>query len=251
MLGKIIKYDMKDGWRKLGPLYGLTLAMALVLGLSGKFAPSGGLNTMAIIGYTVFSTAVAIMTIVYIVSVYRKNLLGDQAHFTLTLPVEISTQIWGKLISSFLWVIISNVFGLLSILVITAPELNDVKMDVNYKDVMRALKELHIQEQGRIAAILLSAIALAIVGYFVLIITIYAALTIGHLASSHRGLISVAVAFALLVCELVIAVKVVDTVGFTGMGAMEIVIPLLVGAAMFAGLFLLTDYLMRNKLNLE
>ena len=230
MLGKIIKYDMKDGWRKLGPLYGLTLAMALVLGLSGKFAPSGGLNTMAIIGYTVFATAVDIMTIVYIVSVYRKNLLGDQAHFTLTLPVEISTQIWGKLISSFLWLVISKVFGLLSILVIAAPELNDVKMDVNYKDVM---------------------IALVIVGYFVLIITIYAALTIGHLASSHRGLISVAVAFALLVCELVIAVKVIDTVGFTGRGAMEIVIPLLVGAAMFAGLFLLTDYLMRNKLNLE
>lgn len=147
--------------------------------------------------------------------------------------------------------IISNVFGLLSILVIAAPELNDVKMDVNYKDVMRALKELPIQEQGRIAAILLSAIALAIVAYFVLIITIYAALTIGHLASSHRGLISVAVAFALLVCELVIAEKVIDTVGFTGRGAMEIVIPLLVGAAMFAGLFLLTDYLMRNKLNLE
>ena len=60
-----------------------------------------------------------------------------------------------------------------------------------------------------------------------------------------------AVAFALLVCELIIAVKVIDTVGFTGMRAMEIVIPLLVGAAMFAGLFLLTDYLMRNKLNLE
>ena len=251
MLGKIIKYDMKDGWRKLGPLYGLTLAMALVLGLSGKFAPSGGLNTMAIIGYTAFATAVTIMTLVYLISVYRKNLLGDQAHFTLTLPVEISTQIWGKLISSFLWLTISKVFGFLSILVIAAPELNDVKMDVNYKDVMRALKELHIQEQGRIAAILLSAIALAIIVDFVLIITIYAALTVGHLASSHRGLVSVAVAFVLMVCEIIAAGKIINTVGFTGSGAMELVMPLLVGAAIFAALFLLTDYLVRNKLDLE
>lgn len=251
MLGKIIKYDMKDGWRKLGPLYGLTLAMALVLGLSGKFAPSGGLNTMAIIGYTVFATAVTIMTLVYLISVYRKNLLGDQAHFVLTLPVEVSTQIWGKVISSFLWLAISRIFLLLSITVIAAPEMNDVKINVSFNDLVKAFNEIPVHDSGRIAGAVLSVIALAIIVDFVLIITIYAALTVGHLASSHRGLVSVAVAFVLMVCEIIAAGKIINKVGFTGSGAMELVIPLLVGAAIFAALFLLTDYLVRNKLDLE
>ena len=246
MLGKIIKYDMKDGWRKLGPLYGLTLAMALVLGRSGKFAPSGGLNTMAIIGYTAFATAVTIMTLVHLISVYRKNLLGDQAHFVLTLPVEVSTQIWGKVISSFLWLAISRIFLLLSITVIAAPEIN-----VSFNDLVKAFNEIPVHDSGRIAGAVLSAIALAIIVDFVLIITIYAALTVGHLASSHRGLVSVAVAFVLMVCEIIAAGKIINTVGFTGSGAMELVIPLLVGAAIFAALFLLTDYLVRNKLDLE
>lgn len=117
MLTKLLKYEFKATGRVYGGLYLAILAAAALLGLSFRF-PIFLVHTAPIavlmIVYLALVVAIVVMTVFTIVQRFTRNLLGREGYLMHTLPVSSVQLILSKLISSMVWVLCSILAVLLS-----------------------------------------------------------------------------------------------------------------------------------------
>lgn len=115
MLGKVMKYEFRSAGRLILPYFGLAIVISGVLRLmlliaGAIWAPAGmvlgGIAT-SLGGMLLF--AVVIMAFVVLVVRFYQSMNGREAYLTFTLPVKPGTQLWGRLIVSTVYTVLSCV----------------------------------------------------------------------------------------------------------------------------------------------
>lgn len=268
MLTKLLKYEFKATARTYGTIY---LALLFVAGLLGftfrvenDFTESRVFDVLFTL-YDLLAVALVVVTIITVIHRFTRNLLGREGYLMHTLPVTEAQLVGSKLISSAAWLLASAVVGVVSLVVMFCVGADFTKLDLsNLLDDWAALRTSF---EGDLLAILLWTALLCYARMLCTMLCIYAACMVGHLFRAHNGVASVG-AFFLMSWGQGRVENLLNAGGFVRilMGSAGDTIvseaanhsTLIFFAASFAitavfgaVYFILTCWLMKNKLNLE
>lgn len=194
MLGKLLKYETKATARSFLPVYIAILLFAFINRVINPFKQVGDTTGVTIEGFSFLNmmriasvviyfaliVATIAMTFVIIIQRFYKNLLGDEGYLMFTLPVKTWQHIISKLLVSLLWTILSFIVIVSSVLVL-------IRVDNLFGEIVRIIGEGR-RFFGDVFLILAPISSLIGSTYFIL--TVYNALSIGHLFTKHRILAS-------------------------------------------------------------
>lgn len=268
MLKNLLKYEFRATARTYGTIY---LALLFVAGLLGftfrvenDFTESRVFDVLFTL-YDLLAVALVVVTIITVIHRFTRNLLGREGYLMHTLPVTEAQLVGSKLISSAVWLLASAVVGVVSLVVMFCVGADFTKLDLsNLLDDWAALRTSF---EGDLLAILLWTALLCYVRTLCTMLCIYAACMVGHLFRAHNGVASVG-AFFLMSWGQGRVENLLNAGGFVRilMGSAGDTIvseaanhsTLIFFAASFAitavfgaVYFILTCWLMKNKLNLE
>ena len=273
MLGNLIKYDFRSCVRKFGPLWLGMAALAVINGFTiGHVLDNDSINgwlqfaagVLPLILLIVLWTAVAIMTLVFICERFYKGLLGDEGYLMITLPVTTEEHIASKAIVALLLELITGVVALASGVLLVA-----VYKPAILGEIGRALPKIFSYVNGQMVCIFLEYLLFVLVAAVFQTMHIYLAICLGHLAKNHRVawslgayvLISVAISNLLTLFAPMLSripeswFFTVDELGahFSGFGAIAGLIGggILIEGLLAAGFFFASNYILKNKLNLD
>ena len=267
MLVKLMKYELKATARTLIPLYIALLTFAIInkifigTGLADKFEGFGSIPfILSIFGYGVTMAAVFIVTFFVIIQRFYKNLLGDEGYLMNTLPVTTITNITSKISIATFWNIISGFVAVLSI-IIMAFEPN--ALGRFFHELFHAFSEGSDKFGIQFYIVIIEIIIAALVQLISSVTLIYASMSIGHLFHKHRILSSFG---AFIVLNLIAsAISSAIGVGFSHFDwkntfshsqslyplHMILLFVILLNLVFFTAYFIITNYILKNKLNLE
>ena len=183
MLAKLLKYDFKSMLKTFVPLWLVLLVVSgvnhFILGSPNALAQEMDLfSALMILLYVLLIVAVMVVTIVLIVVRFYQGLLKDEGYLMFTIPVPTWQLIASKLISALVISLLSVVAALISVVMLmTFPGASQI-----YLAALDALA----QEIPNFTALVVLFICSLFVGLICAITQVYAALALGHLASSHR-----------------------------------------------------------------
>lgn len=273
MLGKLMKYEIKATARTLIPLYIALLAFAIInkvfigAGLAHKLEGFGSIPfILSIFGYGCTMAAVFIVTFFIIIQRFYKNLLGDEGYLMNTIPVSTITNITSKLSIAGFWNIISAFVAVLSIIIMA---FNPVTFNNFFSEMFDAFSKGYSEIGIQLYVFIFEIIILMLVSLLRSLSMIYASIAIGHLFSKHRILS----AFGAFIGLSFISGAISSIVGITfsivgnrldhlqnihlnGTSALIVVHGFIIGVTIFDLLFfiayfIITTYILKNKLNLE
>jgi hypothetical protein len=266
MLSKLIKYEIKATARIFIPLYIALMVFAIINRFSGNILDetSNAINSKSILGiasmFVYFSLIIGIQVITLIVQVQRfyKNLLGDEGYLMFTMPVKPWQHILCKLFTSMIWVVLSGLSAALSILIIIPAKAST--------DMMQTIPEGMHQVFDYLGSstwlVGFEAIIICVLSIAFSILTVYAAIALGHLFSKHKIMASFGMYIGLSTVAQFIQSIFMIVLGptlfkdFSNLTSFTQIQTILI--SMFAylsiltvGFFILTKYILDNKLNLE
>ena len=267
MLGKLMKYEIKATGRILIPLYLVLLAFAVInkvfigTGLSDKLQGFGSIPfILSIFGYGVTMAAVFIVTFFIIIQRFYKNLLGDEGYLMNTLPVNTITNITSKLSIATFWTIISGIVAILSIIIMAFEPNNFGRF---FYETFNAFSEGYSKFGIQIYIIIIELIIAGLTQFMQFISMIYASVSIGHLFNKHRilssfgafivlniisGAITSSMGIALSTSGLTDLFRNIDSFGSVHLVLISISLYNLLFLIVY---FIITSYILKNKLNLE
>ena len=222
---------------------------------------SGASETILALVFTGVMIAIGVISIVFIIQRFYRGLLGEEGYLMFTLPVTPTQLILSKLITSVAVIVISGIGGVLSILLITTtlPDLGSMFVELG-----RFLGHTTVNAPAW-WGIMAEVFVLVIVTIASGIMFLYMCMAIGHLAKRHRVALSV-IAYILLsssgfriisfIGDLIDRFNINITIHPDGSNALQLTSTmLLVGIAatlvVTAVYFLVTDIILKKKLNLE
>jgi len=268
MLKNLLKYEFRATARTYGGIYLALLAAAGLIGFSFRGDRVAAQSHVFEIGVTIYSLlvmALVIVTIVTVIQRFTKNLLGREGYLMHTLPVTEAQLVGSKLISSAVWLLASAVVGVVSLVVMFCVGADFTQLD--FSNLWDDWAALRTSFEGDLLAILLWTALLCYARMLCTMLCIYAACMVGHLFRAHNGVASVG-AFFLMSWGQGRVENLLNAGGFVrilmGPAGDTIVSEaanhstLIFFAASFAitavfgaVYFILTCWLMKNKLNLE
>lgn len=279
MLRKLLKYEFMSTARVFGLCYIGVLVAALLMRIFGDIAYTQNLQngtgifnvteilTMTSTGfYFLMIAAVCVLTFVLILQRFWKNLMGSEGYLMHTLPVHAWQQIASKLIAAVVWTLLSGVVIVLSVMVLAMTGEAFAAILQGFGELLAAFQ----QEYGMpLVVILLELFLLGVAMIAASVLQIYAAIMIGHQANKHRVLLSVVVYFGIDMVFNVAFLMLISSVGLFPAPLMEQFGAFLAGldvveasqlmiwcgiglhVALCAAFFLICEFMMRRRLNLE
>ena len=205
MLAKLLKYEFKSTSRLILILYGVLLFMGVVVGgmlrMTGAWSDlfdvetlgttarrmlsilTGGLSGV----YGILIITVFILTLVTIITRFYRNLLGGEGYLMHTLPVPTWMLVTSKLITAFVWMILTTVVACLSafLLLLVSGLFGEFLRSVSWEEFTRMLREVF--DEIPLATSLFAMVVGTVAG----ILQFYFAMAIGNLANEHKVLFSV------------------------------------------------------------
>ncbi|WP_244834178.1 ABC transporter permease [Clostridium sp. BJN0001] len=192
MLKNLIKYEFKATGRLLIPAY---IAL-IVLAFLNKFLISYQLVESIMHSYTAIIQVITmsayvgtmvttiVITLLIIIQRFYKNLLGNQGYLMNTLPVKTWHNITAKLIVSSIWTIASGFVAIISVLLMFS-NFSDFGWHVRnfFTSVSYALEEVYLHVGINMFFYFAEALILFIIVVASSILRIYSAIAIGHLVS--------------------------------------------------------------------
>ena len=282
MLKNLLKYEFRATGRTYGGLYLVWLLVALAMGISmrDEVWDNGSSQIWAYLMFAYFAIGVAIgvVCIVTIIQRFTKNLLGREGYLMHTLPVHPEQLVASKLISSMVWVICSGVVGILSVLLMLVglgafedPKtvINGETITTGWGDVLKFSWKAIQSIGGEFWSELAWIIVLGLAGVAVLILCIYAACMIGHQFKQHFALVGIAAFVILNIVQNRLVALLPYTNNTVGLDMVVIasgdtwqvttnrfylravLVSLLADAVLCGVYFAVTNWLMKNKLNLD
>lgn len=189
MLGKLLKYEIKSTARLLIPMYIALLLFGLInrflnpfnaVETSNSFTLHTAISAFSMILYVGLIIGILVMTFIVMIQRFYKNLLGDEGYLMFTLPVKSWQHIVSKLLVSMLWIILSFLTVICSVLIIA-----------NVNNLFGEISSGINMIRGYIGNIGLALLIITpLIAIFYSIITIYDSMALGHLFSKHKLLAS-------------------------------------------------------------
>lgn len=277
MLSKLMKYEFKVTSRTFLPFYVVLLAVAVVNRLVQLIRPeyqfsmtSDFQNTLAtiwsivqvIVGLLLFMviTGVFILTLYIVIQRFYKNLLTDEGYLMFTLPVKPHEHIISKLTAAIVWLIVSSIVAFVAITIVVADQYYFQHILTFFSEFFQSCYELF---GGGTPVLIFEGILAAVLSIMASILEIYAAICIGQLFNRHKIVGAFGAYFAISMALQLLSIPfflVVSSEPFgdfiMGMSAIQlahtILCSILVGNLILsAGFFFGSNYVLKNRLNLE
>jgi len=266
MLKQLLKYEFKATGRTYGGLYLALVALAVLSGFSLRSSSKDDFASLLLFAYMVVAVAVAVVSVMTIVTRFTRNLLGREGYLMHTLPVTESQLILSKLISSVVWMLCSSIVGIFSFAaMLLALSLNSAALQ-QLPELWQKVVEI-FRMTGSSGWLWLAFETLnGLVALVSSILCIYAACMIGHQFKKHMVPAGILAFFLLSFLQNwlssgVSSADMLQAVSDPTLGGVDVSIAapsafttlfgLAVSIAFAAGYFLLTRWLMEHKLNLE
>lgn len=275
MLGKLFKYDWKAFW-KVPAVINIVLVAMTLLGVLSIISPFWESESVILVGMQFLAIALYIIAIcagLFAVSIYTavryyKSLYSDEGYLTHTLPVKPWQLVTSKLLVSSVWSIITSVVVILSILVLCLTALTvfgNLEPDfmIYWNEFWEEFNMELKQELGfSIFGLSIYTLASCLVGTVFSTLMMFSSIALGQLFHTHK----VAGAFVFYIAEYMIiqtvssiysmSLAVKPFINYTSADSFPynnsyMIIVLLASALASVGLYFLTEYMTRKKLNLE
>ena len=262
MLGKLIKQEFKAISKTLGILH-IALFFTTIMGIiaitlnkNDKYAY---VSNLTLVLYILILIAVAVAVMIYLVVRFYRNLFTDEGYLMNTLPVKPSELILSKLIVSFVWTIVNCICTLFSILllVLSQTSLSSIAFAWNVITT-EALTELGISIQS----LLFMGIFGGLISILYMFLMFYTSIAIGQTMRTHKVLFSLGAYVVLYIIS-----QIISTIGLLPFGFFTLIrtddytlsaafTPIMlctyvVSIALIVFYFLITNYIITKKLNLE
>ena len=234
-----------------------------------------------IISGIVFAFAIlgicAAFIFVAVVIFYRfyKSCIDNEAYLTFTLPVSASNILWSKLITAVIWLLIGTLVGLLCLFIFLTFGTADKGL-INY-EIVHAFRDAFTSKYltGSVVWFIVEMVFYALITSVAAVLQIFLALIIGGaVAQKHKLLAGIGFYFAINMIMGIIssiiqfifvdnmdAIVISSSNDIAGMEAFNAVISrmaqyfvlpgMIINLLMCVAFFLLTNYFMKNKLNLS
>ena len=125
--GRLIKYDLKELFKKHIALYIVTLLAAFgcwALHMLSEYVPDNGITPVAypvmIAVYVIVCVVLFIVSIVFVILYFRRSMLKDEGYLTHTLPVPVWLIYVCKLISGYIIYLVNFVVIIVSVCIAIA-----------------------------------------------------------------------------------------------------------------------------------
>lgn len=260
MLIKLFKYEFKACGRTLFPLYFLAIVLSILLRLTMGRNVSEFLQGSLALLFTAICTAVAVVTLFTTIRRFSRNVLGDEGYLTMTLPVKSSSIIWAKLLNSVIYVIFGTIVAIIAMLTIGDGWHVFFHWEL-YREIVNMLGMMGTYEWWA----LLNLLLIGLLSLVEPILMIYFSLAIAQLnfAYKYRSIISVVVfivlnivifnLFGLLTNIFPWSSVIITPESMAGLRNQNIALTVtnIFNFLISAGCFLGTNYILKNKLNLQ
>lgn len=286
MLSKLLKYEFKATSRIYGGLYLAILAAAALLGAFFRFPALASDFPFAVVTivYLMLCVAIAVITALTIIQRFTRNLLGREGYLMHTLPVTPAQLILSKLISSMVWLLCSILVIALSLGVFfLCGMLNVNGIFSDWAGAVRDFRQLAdiLQRVLNVSGFMLLLTAIEWLATLVCsILCLYTACMIGHQFKQHFALVGIAAFVGLNVVQNRLMALLPNTTGLdlvallpyttntTGLDMVilsgdtwqvttnrfylrAVLVSLLADAVLCGVYFAATNWLMKNKLDLD
>lgn len=125
MLSKLIYHEFKATRRVFFPAYGIVLALAVISSifmiLSNSLQRLAVPLTLLLVAYGLSLFAVGVLSFVYMIVRFYKNLLCDEGYLMFTLPATPAQLIWSKCIVSTIWMVVSTILCIVTLGILLIP----------------------------------------------------------------------------------------------------------------------------------
>ena len=112
MLKQLLKYEFKATGRTYGGLYLALVALAVLSGFSLRSSSKDNFASLLLFAYMVVAVAVAVVSVMTIVTRFTRNLLGREGYLMHTLPVTETQLVTLKVITSAVFLFLFFFFRL-------------------------------------------------------------------------------------------------------------------------------------------
>ncbi len=260
MLGKLIKHEFKATGRTMLPALGVFAVLAVVANVGYRFlsvSKNSVINAMLTLFIVLFFVAVAaagLVTVVIMINRFYKNLLQNEGYLMLTLPVNIHQLMWSKLIVSLVWFVATAAVVVL-IIVLTIVNFSHMELARLFAGLptFTQLLEL-IRAAGfrtfRLIFVGLEFLALCITAGLCFCLHFYAAISIGHCFTNHKGLWSVLSYICISIVTSLCATKLTSLAPSSA--EIEVLVGLMIAFEVVIGaaFYLISTHSLRRGLNL-
>lgn len=267
MLSKLIGYEFRATRRIFFPAYLALLALSVLNAVS--FAMTSHLDSLSLpsgilmVVYVVVIAAVAILSMAYMIVRFYQNLLGDEGYLMFTLPARPWQLLWSKAIVSTVWMTASVILSGISIMIVT---FGGLIADGEFGDFVQEILILwnRLESQfgsGFLVGVSLEAIVCALCYVIVFCMQVYAALSLGQLFHRFRLGMSFVMFVVCSVVEQVVFTllgNVADALNLLPMAwdgptsAVIVILVMILWSAITAAVyFMISNYLLSRKLNLQ
>lgn len=229
MTGKLIKFEMRAGFRLLlliwAALIAMTILMCIMISVSGLNSYQNMIHSQELLGivsaiigviswiaYAALFAALVVLTLAIVIVRFYRGLLGDEGYLMHTLPVKEWQLITAKGFSASCAVIGSGIVGAISILLLSNTG-NLIQIGQVFHDMGAAI--------GKEPILLLlgfELLILAILGVLKSVYQIYASISIGQLLDRYRILASLGAYVGICIVLSILAGIIMAVVNMTGAG---------------------------------
>ena len=270
MLRKMLKYDLKAMAKTFIPFYAVILLMSVlnIIFIRAEWTPGMVSGTLI---YVCLFMALAVVAVVLTITQFYNTVLGPEGYLTNTLPVSVDTIILSKLFSASIWLILSCIVGVLSILILGFGGFASIgEFFSAFGELFGAIGQLLITpsyygDLAQMATALVLIFVMLLFALFNELLHMYLAMACSQLYPFCKNRIAgsfIAIPLNILTAALFSAI------GFVG-ERLEIIQSLMTGPHTFAAMMLAfaavivvlallnaalyfpTRYILKNKLNLE
>ena len=261
MLGKLLKHEFWATSRIMLPVYAGSLILAFInrlfmlLSFRGDFHTAGSvfitiLTVVFSLLFAVGMAAVPTVTAIFIIRRFYTHLLRDEGYLTHTLPIGIDGLLWSKLIPAFSWVVAASGVMILNLVIL----LGGIPFFDEIREYIPTIREM-LSYLGDYRLSVFLSIVIATVAVFGGILHFYFALSVGQLANQRKILAAIGVYFGVYFASTIATTTIFQAMIFNNVDFYSVNTFLLISLAIYlipsVVYYLLTRYLLKNRLNLQ
>ena len=274
MLGKLLKHEWQSVWKIPAILLGILLVISVFAGTT-FFVPIwdselSGLGILAMLVWMLYYFAVIGVSIgvtLYLAIHFYKTMFTDEGYLTHTLPVTSHALLISKILPMMAWQMLATVAILVSVAIFGNMAILALNSDgLTFREIYGQIFEVLAEEGffgnmsliGFITSMLCAFLAGIVSGAMMIV----GSVSIGQMVGKHKVLGSIGAYFAInTVVQIISAIVFVPVVVFKVSNEMpesvfDVLTPCYFGMSVLAilvsiGLYFLSEYLIRRKLNLD